>query len=144
MKERNDIPPKYIACLIDISGYFTDTEPGKELLAQCGGKIFYSGFFDDSVNVHLCSLTPAVYVEVLELVPETIPEDDAVSEELWNALNLLHTADDSGYYNRREIERMKEQSPDHFKVLDCTFEADDTDETRMDVVREDLQGSPVF
>jgi hypothetical protein len=133
---RPDIKPEFIACLIDISHLCTP-----ELLARCGGKLFYSGFFDDSVNVHICSFTPSVYVDVIELVAEKYPEDEATREALYEELRREHTIDDNGYYNRGDIERMKRHNPDHFKVLGLTFDEDDDPD---DVVREHLQGNPCF
>jgi len=135
---------KFLACLIDISSYFTDTEPGRELLAKCGGKLFYSGFFDDSVNTHLCSFQPSVWVEVLGIEPETYPEDDEAREELYGELLDLLTSDDDSYYLRRDIERWKVAHPDRFQEVDFDFEEDSTFDSRHDEVREGLSGNPVF
>jgi len=39
--------PRYIACRIDVSPYCQS-----DFLARCGGKVYLTGFFDDSVNTH--------------------------------------------------------------------------------------------
>ena len=137
-------PPKFIACLIDISGYFKDTPAGLDLLERCGGKIFYSGFFDDSVNTHLCSFQPSVWVEVLSIEPERYPEDDRESNDLNEELLGLLSQDDDSYYLRRDIERQKVEHPDRFKEVSVDFEEDSTFNSRHDEVREELQGNPVF
>jgi len=142
--ENLSIPPKFIACLIDISGYFKDTAPGRDLLERCGGKIFYSGFFDDSVNTHLCSFEKSVYIDVLSIEPERYPEDEDESDALNVELIDLLTIDDSSYWSRSDVERWKVEHPDRFKDLDSTFEEDSTFESRHDEVREELQGNPVF
>lgn len=137
LNERNpESPPKFLACKIEVSQHCSP-----DFLARCGGKIFLSGFFDDSVNTHCCSLTPSVYVDVIELVAEAYPEDEATREALYEELREVHTIDDSGYYGRRDIERMKERNPDHFKDVDLTFDEDDDP---SDKVREYLSGNPEF
>jgi hypothetical protein len=142
------VKPNYLACKIDISGYFTDTEPGKELLARCGGKIYYSGFFDDSVNTYCASTQPSVWIDVIDLVPETFPEEETASNELWEELMDLHTSDDSSYWSRRDVERWKVAQPDRFKTLDFDFDAEqlgsEKDSERHDEVREYLSGNPWF
>ena len=132
-------PPKFLACLIDISSYCSP-----ELLARCGGKLFYSGFFDDSVNTHLCSFQPSVWVEVLSIEPERYPEDNRESNDLNEELLGLLTSDDDSYYLRRDIERQKVEHPDRFKEVSVDFEEDSTFNSRHEEVREELQGNPVF
>jgi len=131
-----DIPPKMTACLIDVSEHCSE-----DFLAKCGGKIYMSGFYDDNVNTYCCSTTPSVFVDVIELVPETYPEDEDAREALSEELLEAHTADDSGYYNRRDIERMRADHPERFKDLGMTF---DEDENPEEMVREHLCGNPVF
>ena len=139
-----EIPPKFFACLIDISGYFTDTETGRELLEQCGGKIYFSGFFDDSVNTHLCSFQKSVWIEVLSLEPERYPEEDPARNDLNEELLRLLDRDDSSYWQRRDVERWKVAHPGRFKEVSVDFDEDSTFDTRHDEVREELQGNPVF
>jgi len=134
MTETRTVSPSFVACRIDMSRYCE-----QEFLDRCGGKVFLSGFFDDSVNVHLCSLTPAVLVEGLEFVPESYPEDEALRDALNEEL-LANDATDA-YYDRSTIERMRKVNPDHFVELDLTF---DEDEDPADETREHLQGNPVF
>jgi hypothetical protein len=134
-----EIPPKFIACLIDVSG-----QCSPELIERCGGKVYISGFFDDSVNTHLCSFSPSVWVEVVSIEPERYPEDETASNDLNEELLGLLTHEDNDYWNRRDIERMKEANPDHFKDLDFDFDEGLTDNERHDEVREHLQGNPVF
>ena len=130
----SDIPPKMTACLIDVSEHCSE-----EFLDRCGGKVYLSGFFDDSVNTYCCSLTPSVYVEGLEFVPERYPEDEELSEELNG--ELLENAAEGSYVNRSDIERMRKESPDNFEVLELTFDEDDDP---SEVAREYLQGNPRF
>jgi hypothetical protein len=139
-----DIPPKFIACLLDISGHYTDTEEGRAFLKRCGGKIYFSGFFDDSVNTHLCSSSPSVWVDVVEICPEKYPEDEHESDLLNCDLIEMLQADDNDYWSRRDIERMKVAHPDRFKELDFNFDEDSTDQERQEQVHEHLQGNPVF
>lgn len=141
-KPRPDIPDNFVACLIDVSQYYLDSEEGRALLERCGGKIYESGFFNDAVNTHICSLTPSVYVEVLELVPERYPDEEPARNDLWEELNNLHTIDDSGYYDRSDIERLRTEHPDRFKVLGDV--EGETDKAKHEAVREELQGNPVF
>lgn len=134
MTETRTVSPSFVACRIDMSRYCE-----QEFLDRCGGKVFLSGFFDDSVNVHICSLTPSVFVEGLAFVPEGYPEDEALRDELNEEL-LANDADDS-YFNRRDIERMRKATPDDFMALDVAFDEDDDP---AEVVREHLQGNPLF
>ena len=126
--------PKYIACLLDVSSYCSE-----DFLARCGGAVYVSCFFDDSVNTYCCSLTPSVFVEELEHVPGRYPEDEAESERL--NLDLLEIETRDAYYTRRDIEKLKLEHPDRFKPLDLTFDEDDDP---SEVVREHLQGNPEF
>jgi len=134
-----NIPDKFVACLIDISEYCSP-----ELLERCGGKAYYSGFFNDAVNTYCCSMTPSVFVDVIELVPEQYPEDEDASNALNEELLELLTPDDGGYYDRRDVERMKGCNPERFRVLDLSFDEDEADQERCDGVREYLQGNPCF
>jgi hypothetical protein len=126
--------PKYIACLLDVSSYCSE-----DFLARCGGAVYLSAFFDDSVNTFCCSQTPSVFVEELEHVPEKYPEDEAARETLNEELLDLPLL---CFYTRRvDIEKLKVEHPDRFKALDFTFDEDDDP---AEVVREHLQGNPVF
>ena len=123
------VPPNtFFACLIDISEHC-----GAEFLERCGGKVYLSGFFDDSVNTYLCSMTPSVFVEMIGLVPERYPEDEALADALNN--ELLEGSLDDEYHLRSDIDRMRTQ-----KLEGLDFE----DEDPSEVVREYLQGNPVF
>ena len=134
---RPDIEPKFIACILDISEHCSE-----EFLARCGGKVYLSGFYDDNVNTYLCCSTPSIFVEGLQFVPEVYPEDEPTREALFCELTEIFTMEDIGnYYERRQIERMREKNPDHFSEVGLTF---DEDEKPEDEVREHLQGNPCF
>ena len=133
------VPPKYFACLLDISSVCSP-----DLIERCGGKLYYSGFFDDSVNTYLCSLTPSIFVDVIELVPEISPEDEERSNALNEELLELLSESDSGYYDRRTIDRLRKESPERFQELVHLGLEGETDAERVDEVREFLHGNPVF
>lgn len=134
---RPDIPDNFVACMIDITEHCSE-----DLVARCGGAVYLSGFYNDAVNVHICSLTPTVFVEALGFVPERYPEEDPARNDLNEELLGLLGPDDDSYYERSEIERMRREHPDRFKVLgDAEGE---TDREKAEAVREDLQGNPCF
>lgn len=131
------IDSKYIACLIDISYGISD-----DFLTKCGGKVYLSGFFNDSVNAYCCSITPSVFVGAIELVPESLPEDEESREAIYEELmDAFCEGDCSGYYDRSYIEKMKKEKPERFSEIDIHL---DKDESEDDQVREYLQGNPVF
>lgn len=134
MRENTNIPPKFVACRIDVTEYCSPS-----FVARCGGKVYESGFFDDNLNVFICSAQAHVFVEALELVPERYPEDETAR----NALNeeLLEQEVEDHYYLRRDVARMREANPDHFVELDLTFDEDDDP---SEAVREHLCGNPRF
>ncbi|HIF07701.1 MAG TPA: hypothetical protein EYQ64_12350 [Gemmatimonadetes bacterium] len=131
--------PRYIACRIDVSPYCQS-----DFLARCGGKVYLTGFFDDSVNTHLCSLTPSVYVHSLGFVPEAYPEGDEEREALDTELMEIQTTEDSDYYGRPTIERLRKAQPEDFKAVDVEIDREDSEEAWTDEVREHLSGNPVF
>lgn len=145
MSNNEKIQPKFIAGLIDISEY---CEP--DFLERCGGKVYYSGFFDDSTNHYLCSFQKNIWFEVVELVPEKYPEDQDESEKLNMELIDARSELDDGYYSRSLVESMMEKNPEHFEVLEFNFDDDEDldeeaqDRARHDDVREYLQGNPRF
>jgi len=139
MEKNMHIPPKYVACLLDMSEYCSP-----ELLARCGGKVYLSGFYDDNLNTYICSFDPMIFVQALEWVPEEYPEEEPARNDLWEELNELLTVEDSDYYGRYDVERMRKANPDHFKELDFTFEKGTSQEESDEAVREELQGNPVF
>ena len=134
MSKNLDIPPKFLACRLDMSSYCS-----QEFLDRCGGKVYLSGFFDDNLDTHICSAQKTVYVHALEFVPEKYPED----EEAREALNeeLLEGGVDDDYFARSMIELLKREHPDHLQELEVAFDEEDDP---ADVVREHLQGNPVF
>jgi len=136
MRGNTDIEPKFVACLIDVTEHCSP-----DFVERCGGRVYESGFFDDNLDTYICSAEKMIFVDVLELVPEKYPEDEEASEALNCDLLEAVTADDSGYYGRSQIERMREANPDHFVELDITF---DEDGDPSDEVREHLQGNPRF
>lgn len=131
---RPDIKPKFIACIIDISEH---CEP--EFLARCGGKLYLSGFYDDNLNTYICSAEKMLYVHSLAFVPEKYPEDEPARTALDS--ELLEDVLDDDYFSRSDIERMRKEHPDHFRVVELEFEEDDDP---AEVVREHLQGNPMF
>ncbi len=139
--DRCDDSDVYVACKIDISQYVTD----EKLLEKCGGKLFYSGFFNDSVDIHICSFTPHVYVDVVGIVPESFPDDDDERTETADEVDELHDIYDSGYYTRRDIENMRKNHPDRFQVIQINFsEPGLTDTVKSEEIREALSGDPIF
>jgi hypothetical protein len=134
---RPEIPDNFVACLIDISEYCE-----AKFLKRCGGKVYYSGFYNDAVNTYICSFEPTVFVEVMEIVPEGYPEEEPARTDLWEELNDLRTDDDDGYYGRYDIEQMRKEHPNRFRELGEA--RGETDEEKQDAVREELQGNPVF
>lgn len=134
MSKTQDISPKFIACRLDMSQYCSP-----EFLDRCGGKVYLSGFFDDNLNTYICSAEKMLYVHGLEFVPEQYPED----EEACNALNeeLLENTADNDYFSRSTIERLRQEHPEDFQEVDVDFDEEDDP---ADVVREYLQGNPVF
>jgi hypothetical protein len=143
--DKPDIMPKFIAGLIDISEH---CEP--EFLERCGGKVYYSGFFDDSTNHHLCSFQKNIWFEVVELVPEKYPEGQDEAEALHSELLDARTLDDDDYFPRDMIERLMKEHPDHFEELKFNFDEDEEkteeelDRERHEEVREYLSGNPYF
>lgn len=141
MEDRCNDSDVYVACKIDISQYVTD----EKLLEKCGGKIFYSGFFNDSVAIHICSFTPHAYVDVIGIVPEEFPEDDDDRIETADALDECHDIYDSGYYTLSHIKRMREAHPERFKVIEINFsEPGLSDAVKYAEIREVLSGDPIF
>jgi len=135
--ERNaHIPPKYLACLIDVSEH---CQP--DFLEKCGGKVYQSGFFDDNLDTFICSPERMVFVEWLELVPESTPEDEAAREQLYELLIEEGSDLDDTYLSRRDIERMKAEAPERFKEVEIDL---DPEEDASEEVRELLQGNPLF
>lgn len=134
----NETPhtPSFVACLIDVSAHCNPA-----FLERCGGKVFVSGFYDDNVNTHICSFTPMVFVDCLELVAEVLPEDETARDELFNELCEAHTLEDSDYWTRANIDRWRVEHPERFTALALTF---DEDEDKTEQVREHLSGNPVF
>jgi hypothetical protein len=131
------IPDKFIACKIDISEHCSP-----ELLARCGGALYLSGFYNDAVDTFICSAERMIFVDVIELVPEQYPDEEDLAESLNSDLIELHTEDDSGYYSRHDIERLRGAHPDRFKeIVGVDFE---DYRNPSDAVRADLQGNPVF
>ena len=143
--DKPDIKPKFFAGLIDISEH---CEPG--FLERCGGKVYYSGFFDDSTNHHLCSYQKNIWFEVVEIVPEKYPEDDYDADQLNMELLDARSELDNGYYPRSLVESLMEKNPEHFTTLDFNFDDDEDldekaqDRARHEEVREYLQGNPCF
>lgn len=129
-----DIPPKFIACRIDMSDCCSE-----DFLDRCGGKVYLSGFFDDNLNTYCCSAEKMIFVEGLEFVPEKYPEGEGLYTQL--AEELLENAAEDSYYSRSDIDRLRKESPDNFEALELTF---DEDENPSEEVREYLQGNPVF
>ena len=143
-KRRNEkeIPNNFYAALIRVPDDYVDPD----FLARCGGALYESVFFDDSVNTYAASTVPSVGIEVLELVPEEYPEDEDEHEALHDELmDAFHDAVESFYYmNRSDLERLKKKNPGNFKDLG-EFEVDeDAGEDAYEEVREYLQGNPVF
>lgn len=134
MNKSIDIPPKFLACRLDMSSYCS-----QEFLDRCGGKVYLSGFFDDNLDTHICSAQKMVYVHALELVPEKCPENEEAREALYE--ELLESSVDADYFARSMIEALKREHPDHFQELEIAF---DEDEDPAEIVREHLQGNPVF
>ena len=138
-RNRKEIPNNFYAALLRVPSAHVDPD----FLARCGGALYESVFFDDSVNVNLASLTPSVGIEVLELVPEEYPEDEDEREALYDELLEVHSDSEGFYYmTRRDLERLKKKNPKNFKDLG-EFEVDE-DEDAYEVVREYLSGNPVF
>ncbi len=135
MRENAHIPDNFVACKIDITEHCSE-----DLVGRCGGALYLSGFYNDSVNTFICSATPMVFVEALALVPERYPEDEEAADALNNEL-LMETMDDD-YFSRSDIERMREGHPDNFKVLGDA--EGDNEREKAEAVREDLQGNPCF
>ena len=136
---KQEIQPRWTAALLRVP----DAHVDPDFLARCGGVVYESVFFDDSVNVHICSLTPSVGLEVLELVAGEYPEDDDAREALYDELMEAHSGSEGFYYmNRSDVERLKKANPESFKNLG-DFDVDE-DEDACEVVREYLQGNPVF
>lgn len=141
MSKTQDIPPKYIACIIDWSD---GCDP--DFLARCGGKVYLSGFYDDNVNTYICSAQKMIWVQGLELVPEARPGDGNAQDRLETELmDLWHNAcineQDSDYYPRSKIETLRKEFPENFKEVGIDL---DEDEDPADQVRELLQGNPEF
>ncbi len=134
MDKNTVIKPKFIACRLDMSTYCS-----QEFLDRCGGKVYLSGFFDDNLDTTICSAQKMVYVHALEFVPEKYPEDEKARETLYEELRASGKDDD--YFARSTIELLKKEHPDHLQELEITFDEDDAP---ADVVREHLQGNPVF
>lgn len=134
MRENTEIKPSFVACLIDVSEYCSEG-----FLARCGGRVYESAFFDDNLNTYLCSATPCIFVESLSLVAEKYPEDEEAREALCSELLDVDLKD--SYYERRDIERRRRESPDKFVALKVAFDGDDDP---AEVVREYLQGNPCF
>lgn len=135
----NKSAPKFVACLIDISAY---AEP--DFLARCGGKVYLSGFFDDSVNTYCCSATPSVFVGALELVAETYPEEDSAREALYEELLETSATLEGGYYTRSYIESIKKNHPERVAWLDLDLDLDEDEQGRWQQAREALQAYPAF
>lgn len=131
----------YVACLIDITSFFED----KSLVEKCGGKIFYSGFFNDSVAVHICSFVTNVYVEVIDIISEDLPDDENDRIDIEETLTESHTIYDSGYYKISDITKMRKSHPERFKVIDINFsEPGLSDTVKSEEIREALSGDPIF
>lgn len=142
--EQLKAPPSYIACLIDWSDGCSE-----EFLKRCGGKVFVTGFFDDSVDHHLCSPQKHIYFHGLGLEPEKYPEGEKGRQTLYDELlegwheACLNDAD-KGYHLRRDIERLRETHPERFVEVHIEFDdPQDEDECEREV-REHLTGNPVF
>ena len=105
---KQEIQPRWTAALIRVP----DNHVDPDFLARCGGALYESVFFDDSVNVHLCCLTPSVGLEVLELVAGEYPKDEDAREALYDELmDPFHDAVESFYYmNRSDLERLKKNT----------------------------------
>ena len=127
-----------IACLLDVS-YGADPE----FLARCGGKIYMSGFFDDSVDTHCCSFTPMVDVTYLGLVAEEMPEDETAREALYmDLLDAFADSEAGGYVRRADVTRLRKAHPERFVALG--FSADEgTPEEQREEIREYLSGNPI-
>lgn len=120
-----------------------DNHVDPDFLARCGGALYESVFFDDSVNVHLASATPSVGIEVLEYLPEEYPEDEDEREALYDELmEVKNESEDFYYMTRRDLERLKIRNPENFKDFG-DFEVDEETDG-YDLVREYLQGNPEF
>ena len=136
---KQEIPSRWTAALLRVP----DAHVDPDFLARCGGALYESVFFDDSVNVHICSLTPSVGFEVLELVAGEYPENEDAREALYDELMEVHSSSEGFYYmDRSDVERLKKANPENFKNLG-DFDVDE-DENACEVVREYLQGNPVF
>jgi hypothetical protein len=129
-----NIPPKFVACRLDMSNYCS-----QEFLDRCGGKVYLSGFFDDNLDTTICSAQKMVYVHALEFVPEKYPEGEEAREALYE--ELLEGGVDDDYFARSMIESLKKEHPDDLQELEIEF---DEDEDPVEVVREHLQGNPIF
>jgi len=138
----DDIKPKFIACLIDVSAHCSE-----EFLARCGGKVYLSGFYDDNLDTHCCSFTPMIDVTYMGYVAEEYPEDDEAREALHEELMITGADELGGYYTRRDLERVREAHPERFVALDIDLDSDeDEDEQRRawnEQVYEYLSGNPV-
>jgi len=144
-RNKKEIPNNFYAALIQVPDHHVEPD----FLAQCGGALYESVFFDDSVNTYAASTVPSVGIEVLGLVAEEYPDrillDDDESEALHDELMEAHSVSEDFYYmNRSDLERLKKKNPGNFKDLG-EFEVDeDAGEDAYEVVREYLQGNPVF
>jgi hypothetical protein len=136
MERNTDIAPKYLACLLDVSAYCSP-----DFLEMCGGKVYQSGFFDDNLDTFICSPERMVFVEWIELVPESTPEDEAAREQLYEILIEEGTDRDDSYLSRRDVERLKVEAPERFKEVEIDL---DPEEDASEQVRELLQGNPLF
>jgi len=141
----DDIKPKFIACLIDVSAHCSE-----EFLARCGGKVYLSGFYDDNLDTHCCSFTPMVDVTYMGYVAEEYPEDEEAREALHEELMDIAAENEAGgYYMRRSMEVVRKKHPERFVVLDMELETDeelDQDTQRREwneQVMESLSGNPV-
>lgn len=138
--------PRFVACLIDISRLAS-----AEFLSQCGGKLFMSGFYNESENVHCASLTPCYDFTFVEHLPGEWPEDEDAREELHDA--LLDSVDgcESNYYDVSDIERAREAHPERFVFWgDPGLDPEEYDspedlrKARIDAVSEALGSNPEF
>lgn len=128
------IEPKFIACLIDMSHCCE-----KAFLERCGGKLYMSGFYDDSTNTYICSAEKMVFVHALEWVPEEFPEDEDDKDALYNELE--DAPPEAAYFARYDIDAMRESAPKNFVPVDIELDPDDDP---AEYVLEILQGNPIF
>lgn len=120
--DNNSIKPHWIAIRVDESGYCE-----KEFLERCGGKLYAIYLYNENEVTHCCELTPSYCLNLVEYIPETLPENEEDLERLQDELrDCLAKSEPISYNWCSGIDRFSPESKKGFQVSD-NLEADDID-----------------